>query len=162
MHEVIIPSQPDAHGSRFGSCSCGIHKTKTVPCVHMIAATKSSKFPGLTSVNVTPAWCYTAVWREQFGEGTTMKAGFDIKYLQQNYQPNLKARYCPNVAAATKSGRPKNMKRIKSPLEGSKKKKRKTKGTTTKSKLTDDEMENKILGMTRASGELDEGKVGIL
>ncbi len=60
-----------------------------------------------------------------------MKAGFDIKYLQQNYQPNPKARYCPNVAAAAKSGRPKNMKRIKSPLEeGSKKKKRNTKGTT--------------------------------
>ncbi len=91
-----------------------------------------------------------------------MKAGFDIKYLQQNYQPNPKARYCPNVAAAAKSGRPKNMKRIKSLLEGSKKKKRKTKGTTTKRKSTDDEMENEILDMTRASGELDEGKVGIL
>jgi len=54
-HEVIIPKEADQHGSRFGKCSCGVHKTKTIPCVHMIAATKSSAIPGLTNTNVMPS-----------------------------------------------------------------------------------------------------------
>lgn len=123
-HKVLIPGAPDEHGSRFGKCSCGVHKMKTVPCVHMIAVVKSSMIPGLSSVNVMPSWCYTSMWREQFGEGTVMHVGCDIQYLKDNYQPNQKSHYCPKISAAAKSGRKKNLKRFKSPLEkGAKKKK---------------------------------------
>jgi hypothetical protein len=118
-HEVLISGAPDEHGSRFGTCSCGVHKMKTVPCVHMIAVVKS----GLSSVNVMPSWCYTSVWREQFGEGTVMHAGCDIQYLKDNYQPNQKSRYCPKISAAAKTGRKKNLKRFKSLLEKGAKKK---------------------------------------
>ena len=44
-----------------------------------------------------------------------------------NYQPNRKLRYCPKVAARAKTGRKKNLKRHKSPLEKSGKKKNKGK-----------------------------------
>ena len=54
---VVIPTKTDAHGSRFGTCTCGIHKTKTIPCVHMIAVTMSSEIEGLNCVNITPSWC---------------------------------------------------------------------------------------------------------
>lgn len=128
VHEVIIPRAPDEHGSRFGKCTCGVDKTKTVPCVHMIAVVKSSRITGLSSVNVMPSWCYTSVWREQFGSGTFMHAGFDIQYLKDKYQPNPKSHYCPKIAAAAKTGRKKNLKRFKSPLEkGASKKRRKSK-----------------------------------
>ena len=129
-HEVIIPKNPDEYGSRFGKCSCGITKTKTIPCVHMIAATKSSQIAGLTSINVMPSWCYTAVWKEQFGEGTVIQAGVDILYMKTNYQPNPKLRYPPSIAAANKAGRKKNLKRGKSPLETKKKGKKKVKLTS--------------------------------
>jgi len=90
----------------------------------MVAVVKSSKIAGLTGMNIMPSWCYTAVWREQFGEGMVMKAGFDINYLRKNSQPNPKLRYCPKMAAAEKTGRKKNMTKYKSPLEkGTKKRK---------------------------------------
>jgi len=125
VQEVIIPTTPDQYGSRFGKCSCGVHQTKTIPCVHiMVAVVKSSKIAGSTGMNIMPSWCYMAVWREQFGEGTVMKAGFDITYLRNNSQPNPKLRYCPTMAAAEKTGRKKNMTRYKSLLEkGTKKRK---------------------------------------
>ena len=126
-HQVIIPTAPDEYGSRFGQCSCGVHATKTIPCVHMIAVTKSSTITGLTSLNVMPSWCYTSVWREQYPEGSGINAGFDLQYLKDNHQPDRKLRYCPKIAAAAKAGRPKNLKRIKGPLENKKKKKKKVK-----------------------------------
>ena len=154
VHQVVIPKQPDMHGSRFGICSCGIDKTKTIPCVHMIAATKSSEIPGLSTVNIMPSWCYTSVWREQFGEGTVMRGGLDIQYLKNNYQPNPKLRYCPNIAAAAKAGRKKNMKRFKSPLE----KKAKKRKATPKIKLTaTEEME---LGEDMKMGTTEEMELG--
>ena len=117
-HEVIIPLIPDANGSRFGKCSCGIYKTKTIPCLHMIAVTKSSKIVGLTSINIMPSWFYTSMWKEQLAEGMGIRAGFDIQYLKENYQPNPKHRYCPKIAAAAKAGRKKNLvKCFTSPLE---------------------------------------------
>ena len=155
VHEVIIPTTPDEYGSRFGACSCGVHKTKTIPCVHMIAATKSSKIPGLTSINVMPSWCYTAVWREQFGQEASMHCGFDMQYLKDHYQPNPKARYCPKVAAAAKSGRKKNMKRFKSPLEeGGKKKGGRKKKSKVAPKATFDVM--------NSDNEGEDGRIGIL
>jgi hypothetical protein len=117
MHGCTIPKEGDEHGSRFGQCSCGIDKTKTIPCVHMIAATKSLKIQGLTRVNIMPSWCYTAVWREQFAEEATMQAGLDMMYIKQHYVPNPKIRYCPSIAAAAKTGRKKNIKRVKGALE---------------------------------------------
>jgi len=160
MHGCTIPKEPDEHGSRFGACSCGIDKTKTIPCVHMIAATKSSKIQGLTRVNIMPSWCYTCVWREQFGEDAAMHAGIDMVYLKDNYQPNPKIRYCPSIAAAAKPGRKKNLKRAKGALERGGKRKKKD----TKMKLTS--MEELELGpemfMDDGIGEtkLGEAKIG--
>lgn len=153
IHEVIIPMNPDEYGSRFGKCSCGVDKTKTIPCVHMVAVSKSSKIAGLTSVNIMPSWCYTAVWREQFGEGTVLKAGFDIHYLKNLYQPNPKLRYCPKVAAAEKTGQKRNLTRYKSPVEQNGKKKKKNKKEESDNDLT----EADIMGV----GE-DNGKVGVI
>ncbi len=85
MYGVTIPKNPDEHGSRFGACLCGINKTKTIPCVHMIAATKSSKIQGLKRVNIMPSWCYTCVWREQFREGVSMQVGIDMAFEQQYF-----------------------------------------------------------------------------
>ena len=124
VHECIIPTAPDEYGSRFGKCSCGVHATKTIPCVHMIAVTKSSTIAGLNSVNIMPSWCYTSVWREQYPEGSGMNVGFNIQYLKDNYQPNQKLHYCPKIAAAAKAGRPKNLKRNKGPLENKTKNKK--------------------------------------
>ena len=46
----------------------------------------------------------------------------------EDHHPNPKVRYCPNVAAAAKTGRKKNLKRFKSPLEHGRGKKPGTKG----------------------------------
>ena len=95
----------------------------------MIAVTKSSAIEGLTQVNIMPSWCYTLVWREQYGEGTVFQAGFDMQFLKEKWQPNPKLRYCPKLAAAAKTGRKKNLKRHKSPLEKGKKRKKKEAST---------------------------------
>jgi hypothetical protein len=117
MHGCTIPKEGDKHGSQFGECLCVIDKTMTIPCVHMIAATKSLKIQGLTRVNIMPSWCYTAVWREQFAEEATMQAGLDMMYIKQHYMPNPKICYCPSIAVAAKTGRKKNIKRVKGALE---------------------------------------------
>ena len=65
-HTVKILMRASARGSRFGSCTCGVHKTKSIPCVHMIAAVKTTQIEGLNSVNIMPGWCYTSIWKEQF------------------------------------------------------------------------------------------------
>ena len=150
--EVIIPKNPDKYGLRFGKCSCGMTKTKTIPCVHMIAATKLSQITGLTSINVMPSWCYTAVWREQYGEGTVMHGGVDMAHIKNHYQPNWKLKYPPSIAAAAKLGRKKNLKRGKGPLE--------KKGKKKKVKLTP--MEELELGAEMDAEELfaDNGEVG--
>lgn len=157
VNEVIIPKHPDEYGSRFGKCSCGVHKTKTYPCVHMVAVTKSSKVQGLTRVNIMPSWCYTALWKEQFGEGTVMDGGFDINFLKTTYQPNPKLRYCPKIAAPEKAGRKKNLKRHKGPLE---KKGGGTKGRK-KKKKEDEEINEDLMKLEEDSAE-EEGLVGTI
>ena len=138
------------YGSRFGKCSCGVTKTKTIPCVHVVAVMKSTKVPGLTSVNMMPSWCYTAVWREQFGMGTVLNAGFDIHYLKNNYHPNPKLRYCPKMAAAERTGRKKSLRRHKSPLELSAK--------TTKRKKKDKKGDEEEVMESDGAELLDNGK----
>ena len=159
VQEVIIPINPDDYGSRFGKCSCGVTKTKTIPCVHMVAVMKSTKVPGLTSMNMMPSWCYTAVWREQFGKGMVLNTGFDIHYLNNNYQPNPKLRYCPKMAATEKTGRKKNMNRHKSPLELSAKKKKHKKGN--EKGCEEEVMEaNAAELLGKGQGEEEEGEKG--
>jgi hypothetical protein len=55
-------------------------------------------------------------------------------------------RYCPPYSAPRKAGRPKNNKRMKSPLEG--KKKRKSTGSTRKAMVDDNEGEEEVEGDT--------------
>lgn len=141
--EVIIPNKPDVYGSRFGTCTCGLTKTKTKPCVHMVAVLKSAQVTSLNTVNIMPSWCYTEVWREQHPNGMAMAAGVNMEALRNGY-PNPKVRYCPSIAAPAKGGRPKKMKRQKGPLEGSAKKKKKStkKSATVKEPAEDDDKES--------------------
>lgn len=77
---------------------------KMIPCLHMVAVTKSSKIAGTTIVKLMPLWSYMALWREQFGEGTVLNTGFDIHYLKNNHKPNPKLWYYPKIAAVEKTG----------------------------------------------------------
>ena len=58
---------------------------------------------------------------------TSIRADIDIRGLQAKYEPGHQLRYCPDMAAPRKAGRPKNQRRIKSPLEENSRKK--VKGT---------------------------------
>ena len=104
-----------------------------------------------------PSWCYASLWREQFGEGTVLRAGFDISFLKNNYQPNPKLRYCPKIAAPEKIGRKKNLKRKKGPTEQGKKRKRKDKKDNIK--LTDIEELELCGDMNVKMGDDDNGKM---
>ncbi len=63
-----------------------------------------------------PMWC------KQFPKNSTIHDDFDIRSLKEKYEPDHQLRYCPDMAAPSKAGRPKNQKRMKSPLEGNRRK----------------------------------------
>ena len=107
-------------GSVFGGCSCGIPYTDGIPCHHMVAVVKLSRIEGLTATNSMPTWWSTECWRKQYPANTNVICNFDMDVLR-TFPEDSAMRYCPPYAAASKAGRPKNDKRIKSPLEGKKK-----------------------------------------
>ncbi len=116
--------------SVFGGCTCRIPYTDGVPCHHMIAMVKSSRIKGLNANNCMPFWWTTECWRRQYPANKNVTCNFDMDALRGTPQDEA-MKYCPPFVAAQKAGCPKNEKRIKSPLEG--KKKRKT-ATVTKGK----------------------------
>jgi len=113
---VVITTIP-INRSRFGDCTCGITKTKTFPCKHMVAVVKSSVIDGLEQLNVMPYWCTTAAWRLQFPQNSSICVEINICSLEAKHEPSHELRYCPSIAGPKKPGRPKNMKCIKSALE---------------------------------------------
>ena len=97
----------------------------------MVVVIKSSRIEGLEQLNVMPTWCTTAMWRKQYPKNSGIRADFDIRGLKAKYEPDHNLRYCPKLAAPRKAGRPKNKKRLKSPLEGGKGKKKPSNDVTT-------------------------------
>ena len=89
----------------------------------MVAVVKSSRIEGLTASNAMPYWWSTECWRNQFPVDTNVTCNFDMEAIRATPEDRT-MRYCPPYAAARKTGRPKIDKRLKSPLEGKKKRKR--------------------------------------
>jgi hypothetical protein len=110
-------------GSVFGGCSCGVPNTDGIPCHHMIAVVKSGRIDGLTPTNAMPFWWTTECWKRQYPEEVEVSCNFDLSTLRRTPEDRL-MRYCPPYTAPNKAGRPKNNKRMKSPVEGTKKRRR--------------------------------------
>jgi hypothetical protein len=115
-HTVMIPREA-VNGTRFGSCTCGIAQTKTVPCVHMVAIVQAKVITGLNEVDVMPAWCASATWQLQYPRNLSIRADLNIHKLKAAHQSDTKLHCCPKTAAGNKSGAPKKVKRVKGPLE---------------------------------------------
>ena len=119
-------------GSMFGSCTCGVTQTKTIPCVHMVAIVQSGQIPSLTQLTVMPTWCMTATWRKQYPANTSMEVVMDINHLKASMEPSLAIRCCPKIATprkpggapAEKRGAKAKGKRKKGPLEKPKRQKK--------------------------------------
>ena len=129
----IVKSLKEARdGSVFGSCTCGVTQTKTIPCVHMVAIVQSGQVPSLNQQTVMPTWCMTATWRKQYPANTSMEVVMDINHLKATAEPSLAIRCCPKIATPRKPGGPKAVKsgakgkgkRKKGPLERPKKQKK--------------------------------------
>ena len=70
-----------------------------------------------------PYWWTTECWRSQYSADINVTCAFDIEALRETPEDRA-MRYCPPYAAPRKTGRPKIDKRIKSPLEVNKKRKK--------------------------------------
>ena len=115
--------EEDDDGSVFGGCSCGVPNTDGIPCHHMIAVVKSGRIEGLTPTNAMPFWWTTECWKRQYPEEVEVSCNFDLNTLRRTPE-DKSIRYCPPYTAASKTGHPKNEKRMKSPVEGTKKRRR--------------------------------------
>jgi hypothetical protein len=129
----------------FGGCSCGIPYTDGIPCHHMVAVVKSSRIEDLTAVKSMPVWWLTECWCNQYSADTNETHHFDMDTLKSTPE-DAAMRYCPPYAAPRKAGHPKNNKRVKSPLEG--KKKRKSTGSPREAMVDDNEGEGEGEGDT--------------
>ncbi len=132
-------------GSTFGGCSCCGPYTDEILCHHMVAVVKSSRIEGLTATNSMPVWWTTECWHNQYPADTNETCHFYMDTLRSTPE-DAAMRYCPPYAAPRKAGRPKNNKRMKSPLEG--KKKRKSTGSTREAMVDDNEGEEEEEGDT--------------
>ena len=70
-----------------------------------------------------PYWWITECWRSQYPADINVTCAFDMEALRKTPEDRA-MRYCPPYAAPRKTGRPKIDKRIKSPLEVNKKRKK--------------------------------------
>ena len=70
-----------------------------------------------------PNWWTTWMWQQQYPQDAEVLCDFNMNTLQTNHTPDTSLMFCPPYAAPNKSGRSKNQKRFKSPLEGNKKRK---------------------------------------
>ena len=105
----------------YGSCSCGAMSIDGAPCHHFAAVIKSGRVTGaggpITMMNAMPRWWSTSQWKFQYPQDEVIRCGFDIEYLKEKYPPDSKIRYCPDLVAPRKTGRPPNGKRIKGAIE---------------------------------------------
>ena len=90
--------------------------------------------------------CWTMeCWRNQYPADTNETCHWDMDTLRETLE-DAAMRYCPPYAAPRKAGCPKSNKRMKSPLEG--KKKRKSTGSTREAMAVDNEGEEEEEGDT--------------
>ncbi len=125
-------------GSTFGGCSSSGPYTDGIPCHHLVAVVKSSRIDSLNATNSMPVWWTTECWRHQYLSDTNETCHFDMDTLRETPK-DAAMWYCPPYAAPRKAGRPKYNKRMKSPLEG--KKKRKSTGSKSAAMVDDNEGE---------------------
>ena len=85
---------------------------------------QSGLIPTLSELSVMPSWCSTAVWRQQFPEGSSLQADLSIDHLKIGHEPSTAVCICPKISAPNKLGAKKSGKRKKGPLEGGKRKRR--------------------------------------
>jgi hypothetical protein len=67
-----------------------------------------------------PNWWTTECWKRQYPAEMDVTCNFDLDTLRRTPEDTA-MRYCPSYTAAKKAGCPKNDKRMKSPAEGTKK-----------------------------------------
>ncbi len=96
--------------------SCGRPKMHGIPCVHMVAVTKSCRIEGLNPVNAITTWWMTVHWHKQYPQGADLNCNFDIQMLK-NTSWDTTWRYGPPYTALNKAGRPKNNKRLNLAIE---------------------------------------------
>jgi hypothetical protein len=105
-----------------------------------------------------PVWWTTECWRNQYPMDTNETCHFDMDTLRLTPK-DAAMRYCPPYAAPRKAGHPKNNKRMKSPLEGDKK--RKSTGSTREAMVDDNEGEEEEEGDTAPARYPKRAKVGV-
>jgi hypothetical protein len=111
----------------------------------MVAVVKLSIIEGLTATNSMPVWWSMECWHNQYPADTNETCHFDMDMLRLTPE-DAAMRYCPPYAAARKAGYPKNNKRMKSPLEG--KKKRKSTGSPCEAMVDNNDREEEGEGDT--------------
>ena len=114
---VKISKDAGTHGSRFGSCTCGRPKLLGVPCAHMVIAVKTGRVQQLKEENVMPYWWHTQQMRLQYPRLLEFVGDMDMSMLKNMGMPSPHLYYCPEIAGARKTGRPKNASRIVGVLE---------------------------------------------
>ena len=110
----------------FGTCSCGVPQVDSVPCIHMMAVAKSGRVNGLAVEDLMPWWWTTRQWRLQLPKELVVMSTVSMSGLKENFEPDMKLKYCPDWTAGRKAGRPKKGSRIPSAVEiGGKKRNKK-------------------------------------
>ena len=105
-YTVFIPSD-GKHGSRFGTCTCGLPATDGVPCAHMVAVAKSNSIEGLSRIQIMPYYWTTNHWREQYPVDASCNGNISMESVKGKHRPDEHLAYCPSWAAGRKKGRPK-------------------------------------------------------
>ena len=106
------------NNSHFGTCTCGVPKVDGIPCNHMVAVVKGNRLEGFNENNIMPYWFHTSHWRSQYPMGTSVGATHvNLSRLLETNRPIKEYKLCPGFSGASKSGRPKNNKRLKSMVE---------------------------------------------
>ena len=98
----------------FGTCSCGVPQVDSVPCIHMMAVAKSGRVNGLAVEDLMPWWWTTRQWRLQLPKELIVMSTVSMSGLKENFEPDMKLKYCPDWTAARKAGCPKKGTRIPS------------------------------------------------
>jgi hypothetical protein len=110
---VVISTEADGYGSRFGSCTYGKPKKDGIPCSHMAIVAMSSQINGLTRIQVVPYWYTTAHWQAQYALDVNCPTIESIQEVRATSTKDERLYYCPSWTASRKKGRPKEKEREK-------------------------------------------------
>ena len=96
----------------------------------------------VTMINSMPAWWSTIQWKLQYPKDEVIRCNLDIEYLKEKHKPDDKIRFCPDLSAPRKTGRPPKGKRIKGAIELALEKTKQKKWKTVEMVGIDDEEED--------------------